>query len=80
MPQEDREVRAVDEVAFVAQRAAISNRLQLEARSAAALTANRAYLAITSPAQAQVVAQVRALTAQNTALIRLLLNDTSGTD
>lgn len=39
-----------------------------------ALTTNTTYLAIGSPSNAQVVAQVRALTQQNNRIIRLLLS------
>ena len=44
-----------------------------------ALIANRAYIAST-PTNAQTVAQIKALSRQINALIRLQLNDLSGTD
>lgn len=40
-----------------------------------AFVANRTYLAIAAPTNAQVVAQVRALTRQNQGLIRLVARD-----
>lgn len=63
-------------------------RLQTQQSSAAiirdraqqALDANKTFLAITSPSNAQVVAQVKALARQNNALIRLLLGRFDGTD
>jgi hypothetical protein len=39
-----------------------------------ALTANRDFLSLTSPSNAQVLAQVKSLTRQNNGLIRLLLH------
>lgn len=54
--------------------AAITNRTTIQTQAATALTNNRTYLAIGSPSNAQVVAQVRALTNQSQGVIRLLLN------
>lgn len=45
----------------------------LETQAKNAIAANATYLAIVSPSNAQVAAQVRALTQQNTAIIRRLL-------
>lgn len=58
------------------------NEPALEAKAVQALGINQAYLALASPTNAQNVAQIRALTRQTNALIRLLLNlvdDTAGT-
>lgn len=57
-----------------------ANSVTLQSRAAAALASNRTFLALASPTNAQVLAQVQALTKQNTALIRLLLNQFDGTD
>lgn len=59
-----------------------ANQQTLQARAQLALTANATYLAIASPSNAQVSAQVTALTKEATAVIRLLLgqlDSTSGT-
>lgn len=45
-----------------------------------ALAVNRAFLGLANPNDAQKLAQVKALTRQNTVLIRLLLNKFDGTD
>ena len=45
----------------------------LKSKAEAALTSNATFLAINSPNASQVAAQVKALTRQNNALIRLLL-------
>lgn len=46
---------------------------QLHSNAAAALAVNDTYLAVTNPLPTQVAAQVRALTRQNNALIRLMV-------
>jgi hypothetical protein len=46
----------------------------------AALQANRAFIALTTPTQAQAVAQVKALSRQVNALIRQGLDELDGTD
>lgn len=56
------------------------NKVTIEDRAVAALADNRTFLAIASPTNAQVVAQVKALTRQNSAVIRLILNRLEGTD
>jgi hypothetical protein len=59
-----------------------ANRQTLQSRAEQALATNATFLAIASPTNAQTLAQVRALTRETTALIRLLLDktgDTAGT-
>lgn len=58
------------------------NAADLRDKATTALATNVTYLAIASPTNAQVAAQVKVLTRECSALIRLLLNqtdDTSGT-
>lgn len=56
------------------------NRATLQQQAQAALAANRTFVAIASPTNAQVAAQVKALTRQNNGIIRLLLGQFDGTD
>lgn len=56
------------------------NRATLEQRAKAAMAANTAYLARTSPTTAQTTAQVRVLTQECQALIRMALNLLDGTE
>lgn len=58
------------------------NEATIQSRAKAALTANGAFLALTSPTNAQVLAQTKILTRECSALIRLalrLLDTTAGT-
>lgn len=67
---------------FAAAAAADANASSLKAKAGQALTANANFLAITSPSAGQVANQVKALTRQMNALIRLVtkrLDDTAGT-
>ena len=61
-------------------RAAITNAATIRTQAAAALTANRTYLAIGAPTNAQVVAQVKALTRQSSGALRLLLSQLDGVE
>jgi len=59
-----------------------TNKRSLESKANTALTSNTTYLALASPTTAQNTAQIKSLTRQNNALIRLLLkklDTTSGT-
>ena len=58
---------------------AAANEVTIRTQAATALTANATYLAIASPTNAQVVAQVRALTQQTNKLIRLTIRDLTST-
>jgi hypothetical protein len=62
------------------ERAKTTNRRTIEDRAAQALTANATYLALGTPTNAQVAAQVRRLTQECSALIRLALNQVDSTD
>lgn len=57
-----------------------TNEATIRDRATQALSTNTTFLAITSPTNAQVAAQVKALTRQNQGLIRLLLGRFDGTD
>lgn len=59
---------------------AMLNEATIRDRATTALTVNRDFLAIASPSNAQTLAQVKALTRQNTAVIRLLLGLLDDTD
>lgn len=63
-----------------AEQAAGANRRTVEQRARDAIAANTTYLAIGSPTNAQVIAQVRRNTQSITALIKLALNDLDSTD
>ncbi len=56
-----------------------ANRLTLINAAGSALAANATYLAVVTPTNAQVVAQVAALTRQVNGVIRLLLRNFTGT-
>lgn len=64
----------------VAQDITEGNRTTLQQRAQNALATNADYLALPSPTNAQAVAQVRALTQECSAVIRLLLNLLDATD
>ncbi len=57
-----------------------ANEATIQQRATTALTANTTFLAVTSPTNAQIAAQVKALTRQNNGLIRLVLRRFDGTD
>lgn len=52
----------------------VTNKLTLEERALQALEINRAFLMLSSPTNAQLASQLKALTRQNIGIIRLLLN------
>jgi hypothetical protein len=60
--------------------AADLNLADLKSKAANAIAGNIAALAVASPTNAQVVAQVKALTRQNDALIRVILGLLDSTD
>jgi len=56
------------------------NKATIESRAMTALTTNRDFLALASPTNAEALAQIKALTHQNVAIIRLLLGALEGVD
>ena len=76
--------RQADQAEYAIRQAAIEvtegNRATIESRAVTALQGNRDFLALAAPTQADALAQVKDLTRQNTALIRLLLNLLEATD
>jgi hypothetical protein len=58
----------------------VVNEATLRTQAFAALAANRTALAVATPTNAQLIGQVKALTRQNNALIRLALNLLDGPD
>jgi hypothetical protein len=64
----------------VADNPAEVNLTTLQAQAIAALAQNRAAIAASNPTNAQVIAQVKALSAQNNALIRIVLGLLDGTN
>ena len=61
-------------------RAALANEEALRDRAVEAIGINRTFLAITNPSNAQLAAQVTALTRQNIGIIRLVLGQLDGTE
>lgn len=57
-----------------------NNNTTLRQQAQNALQNNRDFLALSAPTNAQVLAQVKALTRQNNGIIRLVLHDLTGTD
>ena len=57
-----------------------TNRATLTQQATTALQANRDFLALAAPTNAQVLAQVKMLTRETTAVIRLLTNALDATD
>lgn len=58
----------------------MTNEGQIRAQAANALATNRDFIALSPPTNAQVVAQVKALSRQNNGIIRLLLGALDATD
>jgi hypothetical protein len=68
------------EADLVAQRVPAGNRIDLLAKATQAIDLNLDFLNLTTPSNAQVLAQVRLLTRETTALIRLLTEALDSTD
>jgi hypothetical protein len=66
--------------AVAAAAAAGANRVTIESQVAAAITANKAYVALASPTNAQTTAQVKALSRQLNGVMRLLTGQLDATD
>lgn len=72
-------ILASEQAASDAQAVQQANGDTIRARAATGLAANATYLAIASPSAAQVAAQVRMLTMENSGVIRLLLGQLDST-
>ena len=76
--------RDADAAASAAQKSLLDsvqmNRATLQQQAMTAMAQNRAAVAATNPTNAQVIAQVKALSAQNNVLIRLVLGLLDATD
>jgi hypothetical protein len=70
---------SADLAALDAAATASANEATLRSRAQQAITNNTTYLGITTPSNAQVVAQVAALTRQNNAIIRLVIGQLDAT-
>lgn len=77
-PYTDEENAAADE--RTAAQVAEANRDTLIAAARDALAVNRTFLALQAPTNAQTLAQVKALTRQMNAIVRLTINDTREVD
>jgi hypothetical protein len=66
--------------AEAARRIGTSNKVTIESQVAAAITANKAYVALASPTNAQTTAQVKALSRQVNGVMRLLTGQLDATD
>lgn len=81
---EEKAQRTADQQANAAAKAITDaldgNRVTLTDRATSALDLNRDYLEIATPTNAQISAQVKALTRQSSALIRLLTDALDATD
>ena len=64
----------------IAEATSSANESDLTAKAQAAVSGNNTYLGLTSPTNAQVAAQVKALTRQSNALIKLEVRDFLTTD
>jgi len=73
-------IQAEDAAAAQAAATATTNGLTLEQQAIAAIAANKVFYARASSTTAQVLAQVKALSRQNNALIRLLLKRLDAAD
>lgn len=71
---QSRPLTAAEIDVYVTQPQALANKATIKGQAATALTNNATYLAIASPTNAQIAAQVKALTQQNNKLIRLAIN------
>lgn len=75
----DAEIAAAN-VAAAKEQAEASNETTIRQQAEAALAGNKTYIGIASPTNAEVAAQVKALTRQNNKIIRLLIRKLDATD
>ena len=78
--QEELDQQALSQAQQAVEEQREANRVTLQDRAENAIQGNKDFLALPSPSNAEVVAQIKELTKQNNALIRLVVQKLDATD